>query len=52
MSVAIDNGDVLAHSGKISSAQKKKATEWINNNKDLLVSKWNELSNGLKIDVA
>lgn len=52
MSVAIDNGDVLAYSGKISPVQKKNAIEWINNNKDLLVSKWNELSNGLKIDVA
>lgn len=52
MSVAIDNGEVLAKSGKISPAQTKKATEWIKNNKELVVSKWNELSNGFKIEVA
>lgn len=52
ISVAIDNGEVLAKSGKISPAQTKKATEWIKNNKDLVISKWNELSNGFKIDVA
>ena len=52
MSIAIDNGEILAQSGKISPAQTKKATEWIKNNKELVVSKWNELSNGFKIEVA
>lgn len=52
MSVAIDNGEVLAKSGKISPAQTKMAAKWIKDNKGLVISKWNELSNGFKIDVA
>ena len=49
MSVAIDNGEILACSGKISPAQKKMAKEWMAKNKDLVIEKWNTFSNGLKI---
>lgn len=51
MSVAIESGEVLALTGKISSSQKKMATEWILKNHDLLVSKWNELSDGILISI-
>ena len=52
MSVAIDNGEILACSGKISPAQKKMAKEWMAKNKDLVIEKWNTFSNGLKIAVS
>ena len=52
MSIAIDNGDILACSGKISPAQKKMAKKWIEGNHDLIVSKWNEFSNGFEIEIA
>lgn len=52
MSVAIDNGEILACSGKISPAQKKMAKEWMAKNKDLVIEKWNTFSNGLKIPVS
>ena len=51
MSISIDDGTILAQSGKISPAQTKKAKQWIKNNKDLIIKKWNELSNGFKIEV-
>ena len=47
MSIAIDNDDILACSGKISPAQK-----WIEKNHELIVSKWNEFSNGFEIEIA
>lgn len=52
MSVAIDNGDILACSGKISPVQKKMAREWMVKNKDLVIEKWNTFSNGIKIPVS
>lgn len=52
MSVAIDDGEILASNGKISPAQKKMAKEWMKNNKDLVIAKWNEFSNGIQISVA
>lgn len=52
MSVAIDDGEILACSGKITPSQKKMAHEWMLQNKDLVIAKWNEFSNGLKIEVA
>lgn len=52
MSVAIDDGEILACSGKISSSQKKMAREWMIDNKELVISKWNEFSNGIQIPVA
>ena len=52
LSVAIESGDIIKESGKISPAQKKLATQWIKNHKELITSKWNELSNGIKIEVA
>ena len=52
MSIAIDNGDILACSGKISPAQKKMAQKWIEKNHELIVAKWNEFSNGFEIEVA
>lgn len=51
MSIAIDNGDILACSGKISPPQKKSAQEWLEKNNNLVVSKWNEFSNGIEIPV-
>lgn len=52
ISIAIDNGDILAKSGKISPPQLKMATKWMKENRDLVVSKWNEFSNGIEIPVA
>lgn len=52
MSIAIDDGEILACSGKITPPQKKMAREWMLKNKDLVIAKWNEFSNGLKIEVA
>lgn len=51
MSVAIDDGEILACSGKISPSQKM-AREWMIENKKLVISKWNEFSNGIQIPVA
>lgn len=52
MSMAIDNGEILACSGKISPAQRKAARAWMQNHKDLVKTKWNDLSNGIKIPLA
>lgn len=52
MSIAIDDGEILACSGKISPSQKKMAKEWMEENRGLIESKWNEFSNGIKISVA
>ena len=52
MSIAIDDGEIIVCSGKISPSQKKMAREWMLKNKDLVIAKWNEFSNGLKIEVA
>ena len=43
---------MLAASGKLNPNQLKKATKWIQDNQELLKRNWNELSNGIKIDVA
>lgn len=52
MSIAIDNGDILACSGKISPPQKKIARKWMTENRNLVIEKWNEFSNGFEIPVA
>ena len=52
LSIAIDDGEILAKSGKISPPQLKTAKDWMLKNKDLVVSKWNEFSNGIEIPVA
>lgn len=52
LSIAIDDGEILAKSGKISPPQLKMAKEWMFKNKDLVASKWNEFSNGIEIPVA
>lgn len=52
LSIAIDDGEILAQSGKISPPQIKMAKEWMNNNRELVINKWNELSNGIKINIA
>lgn len=49
MSIEIDNGDILAFSGKVSPAQRKMAQDWIGLHNDLVISKWNEFSNGIEI---
>lgn len=51
MSIAIDDGEILVCSGKISPPQKRMAKEWMAEHKDLVIAKWNEFSNGLKIQV-
>jgi len=51
ISVAIDNGDILARSNKISPPQLKDAKKWMNEHNDFIKSKWNELSNGIQIAV-
>ena len=52
LSIAIDDGEILAQSGRISPPQLKMAKEWIRNNHDLIVNKWNEFSNGIEIPVS
>jgi hypothetical protein len=49
MSIAIENGDILACSGKISPAQKKMAQEWLDNNRPFVIEKWNQFSNRIEI---
>jgi len=51
MSIAIDDFEILACSGKISPVQKRMAREWMQENKDLLIEKWNQFSNGIQIPV-
>lgn len=52
MSIAIEDGEILARSGKISPPQIKQAQNWTHNNKELIVNKWNAFSNGFEIPVA
>jgi len=52
MSIAIDNAEILACSGKISPAQKRRAVEWMKENKELAEKYWNEFSNGITIPIA
>lgn len=52
LSIAIDDGEILAKSAKLSPPQLKMAKDWMLKNKDLVVSKWNEFSNGIEIPVA
>ena len=52
MSISIDDGEILAKSGKISPPQIKQAQKWIEKNKDLIVANWNTFSNGIEIPVA
>lgn len=51
LSIAIDDGEILAQSGKISPAQIKMAKDWIIENHDLIAKNWNELSNGIEIPI-
>ena len=52
LSIAIEDGEVLAKSGKISSSQIKMAQKWMKDNHDFIVAKWNEFSNGIEIPIA
>ena len=52
LSIAIDDGEVLAQTGKISPSQIKMAQKKKKNNHDFIVEKWNELSNGIEIPVS
>jgi len=52
MSIAIDNGEILECSGKISPPQKKAAQKWLEDHRGLVIEKWNEFSNGLEIKVS
>lgn len=47
--IGIISGKVIA--GNMESQKTKQACEWVLNNQQLLKSRWNELSNGIKIDV-
>lgn len=49
MSIAIEDAEILACSGKISPPQKKTAQQWVRDNKDLVIRYWNEFSNGIEI---
>ena len=49
LSIAIDDYEVLACAGKITSGQIKKAQDWMKDNKDFITEKWNEFSNGIEI---
>ena len=52
MSIAIEDAEILACSGKISPPQMKSAQKWVKDNKDLVIKYWNEFSNGMEITVA
>lgn len=52
LSIAIDDGEVLAQTGKIPPSQIKMAQKWMKNNHDFIVEKWNEFSNGIEIPVS
>lgn len=52
MSVALEDAEILACSGKISPPQIKAAQKWVRDNKDLVIKYWNEFSNGIEISVA
>lgn len=49
MSIAIDNGEILACSGKISPSQKNLARDWLDQNREFVIDMWNKYSNGLPI---
>ncbi len=51
MSVAIEDAEILASSGKISPPQRKTAQKWILEHKDMLKKYWNKFSNGIEIAV-
>ena len=52
LSIAIDNGEILAQSGTISPPQLKMAKKWITENHDLIVKCWDDFSNGIEIPVS
>lgn len=49
MSIAIEDGEILALSGKILPSQIKMAQEWMQENNEMIVNNWNEFSNGFVI---
>nr|WP_316616995.1 DUF4160 domain-containing protein [uncultured Ruminococcus sp.] len=51
LSIAIDDGEILAKSGKISPPQIKMAKEWMEKNREFISNKWNEFSNGIEIPI-
>ena len=51
MSLAIEDAEILACSGKISPPQIKAAKKWVRDNKDLVIKYWNEFSNGIEISI-
>jgi len=51
LSIAIEDGEILAKAGKISPSQIKHAQNWILNNSALVKEKWNTFSNGFEIPV-
>ncbi len=51
LSIAIEDGEIIAQSGKISPAQIKMAKNWIHDHNDLIINSWNEFSNGIEISV-
>lgn len=51
LSITIENGEILAKTGKISPAQLKQAKKWIEDNRALIIDNWNLFSNGFKIEV-
>lgn len=51
LSIAIDDGEILAQSGKISPPQIKMAKDWVKKNNAFISDKWNEFSNGIEIPI-
>ena len=51
LSIAIDDGEILAKSGKISPLQIKMAKDWIKKNNTFISEKWKEFSNGIEIPI-
>lgn len=51
LSIGIENQQILAKTGNINPSQLKKALAWVKDNQELLKRNWNELSNGIKIEI-
>lgn len=49
--IVISIGTCLGIAGNIHPKKNKQACDWVSNNQELLKDKWNELTNGIKIDV-
>jgi hypothetical protein len=49
VSIGINTGKIIV--GNLPSQKEKLACQWVLNHNELISNRWNELSNGIKIDV-